>query len=583
MYKKTFFLVLVLILISSNLMFANQPSIAERIKATWADRLPNAVVFSEGLASVKVNNKFGFMDGNGKMVIQPKYDLALNFSEGFAAVSTGNKAHYIDKAGKEYFKDKFNLTASFYKGYGVAYKNNKAGLIDKSGKLVLNHEFDYIAPSDAFVKGMAVVMKNGKYGLIDLKTKKYVLELKHDSIWQMPLEKGEGVLIAAANNKTGVYDLAGKAIVPMQYENAAVFGSFLGGMVNGKATVYNAALRKKIFEQPAKTFEMSFETRNVVKLILDSKSGILSSTGKVLVPIKFSDITILNLEQNLYGALDDGKLSVYNDKGSLIVPPTSNSSAVHVKKDEFFFLPLGITIFDRDLVMVTHQGELSDAELQEKSNELMRWPVTFYDMQGKVYMRNVLTKAGISYGDYEYTMNDGKIGLSKKGGAELLSAKYEDVVYNGQLLIVKENGYYTILDRKTLAPVSKPFTYLYAANGAMTAGTLNQKTNKEQYNIILSNGKLLLDKNYADIYVKKLPSGYKWVEVDSTDNDSYKIDKVCILDAHNKLIVALTDGEEVYETYGANKEVYFVVVKDKNLKTSPLSVYNSKGKLIFKR
>lgn len=43
--------------------------------------------FHEGIAAVRVDDKWGFIDTNGKMIIEPKYYLANDFSEGLASVS----------------------------------------------------------------------------------------------------------------------------------------------------------------------------------------------------------------------------------------------------------------------------------------------------------------------------------------------------------------------------------------------------------------------------------------------------------------------------------------------------------------
>ena len=55
--------------------------------------------FSKGLAAVKINGKFGFIDKTGKMVFEPQFDKALSFSEGLAAV-TINDEEYIDPTGR---------------------------------------------------------------------------------------------------------------------------------------------------------------------------------------------------------------------------------------------------------------------------------------------------------------------------------------------------------------------------------------------------------------------------------------------------------------------------------------------------
>ena len=52
--------------------------------------------FSEGLATVKLNDKYGYIDKTGKEIIPCKYNDAWNFSEGFAKVALNGKYGYID-------------------------------------------------------------------------------------------------------------------------------------------------------------------------------------------------------------------------------------------------------------------------------------------------------------------------------------------------------------------------------------------------------------------------------------------------------------------------------------------------------
>ncbi len=43
--------------------------------------------FSEGLAAVRVDGKWGYIDASGEMVIEPQFVLASDFSGGIAAVT----------------------------------------------------------------------------------------------------------------------------------------------------------------------------------------------------------------------------------------------------------------------------------------------------------------------------------------------------------------------------------------------------------------------------------------------------------------------------------------------------------------
>lgn len=56
--------------------------------------------FSEGLAAVNVDHKWGFIDAMGKLVIPFTYDSVSDFKNGKAKAMIGNRTFYIDKAGK---------------------------------------------------------------------------------------------------------------------------------------------------------------------------------------------------------------------------------------------------------------------------------------------------------------------------------------------------------------------------------------------------------------------------------------------------------------------------------------------------
>ena len=65
----------------------------------------DAGYFSDGLAYVKVNDKFGFIDTKGNMVIPAIYDYADDFFEGLTYVKVNDERGYIDKRGVQYWED----------------------------------------------------------------------------------------------------------------------------------------------------------------------------------------------------------------------------------------------------------------------------------------------------------------------------------------------------------------------------------------------------------------------------------------------------------------------------------------------
>jgi hypothetical protein len=55
---------------------------------------------SEGLFPVKSGGRWGYIDKQGKIVINPQFDRAWDFLGGLAWVMIGDKLGYIDKEGK---------------------------------------------------------------------------------------------------------------------------------------------------------------------------------------------------------------------------------------------------------------------------------------------------------------------------------------------------------------------------------------------------------------------------------------------------------------------------------------------------
>lgn len=62
--------------------------------------------FSEGLAAVKVGDRYAYIDKMGKVVIEPQFDEAGAFSEGLARVRVDNKWRYINANGQFLQADK---------------------------------------------------------------------------------------------------------------------------------------------------------------------------------------------------------------------------------------------------------------------------------------------------------------------------------------------------------------------------------------------------------------------------------------------------------------------------------------------
>jgi hypothetical protein len=64
--------------------------------------------FSEGLARVSMGDKFGFINKNGEVVIEFRYDDAKNFANGLAAVKSNGLWGFVDRNGNQVIEPQFD-------------------------------------------------------------------------------------------------------------------------------------------------------------------------------------------------------------------------------------------------------------------------------------------------------------------------------------------------------------------------------------------------------------------------------------------------------------------------------------------
>jgi hypothetical protein len=99
-----------------------------------------AYSFSEGLAAVEIDGKFGFIDTSGRVVIEPKFeDLPdMYFSDGLAKVKLEGKYGYIDRTGAIVIEPKaeYEFASAFKNGLAQLTLNGNYMYFDKTGKVV---------------------------------------------------------------------------------------------------------------------------------------------------------------------------------------------------------------------------------------------------------------------------------------------------------------------------------------------------------------------------------------------------------------------------------------------------------------
>jgi len=120
-----------------------------------------------GLSIAGKNNKIGYVNEAGTVIIPLLYDEGLTFSEGYTAVRIGTVWTYFDSTGKKMSDEQFNDAQSFHNGMAAVMKNKRYGYIDTKGSTVINYQF---SNARAFAEGVAPVEnEKGLWGYINTK------------------------------------------------------------------------------------------------------------------------------------------------------------------------------------------------------------------------------------------------------------------------------------------------------------------------------------------------------------------------------------------------------------------------------
>jgi formylglycine-generating enzyme len=171
--------------------------------------------FNEGRASVKRDNKWGYINKTGQAVIPFRFDDCKGFKDGLATVKMNNNWGIIEKNGRWICQAKYDMVDLFNDGLAVVILNEKYGVINKEGKEVIVPEYSFIS---AFHEDLASVRVGNKYGFID-KSGQQVIPLLFDYAWGF----SEGLAAVCLDKKWGYIDKNNQKVIPFIYDYAESF------------------------------------------------------------------------------------------------------------------------------------------------------------------------------------------------------------------------------------------------------------------------------------------------------------------------------------------------------------------------
>jgi RHS repeat-associated protein len=242
--------------------------------------------FREGLAIVKLgDNNFVYINTTGKIVISPpqKWTLFDDFSEGLARVIVDQKYGYINQTGKIVISSKFNEAHSFSEKLAAVKIGNKWGYIDKSGKTIIAPQF---VEANSFSEELAAVKIGNKWGYIDKFGKTIIAPqfVEANSF-------SEKLAAVKIGNKWGYIDKSGKTIIAPLFDRALRFSNKLALVTVGYKESYIAPTGKVVIPLNFSAVEPFVESfsEGLALVKIGEKWGYIDLEGKIAILPQFDE------------------------------------------------------------------------------------------------------------------------------------------------------------------------------------------------------------------------------------------------------------------------------------------------------
>ena len=164
---------------------------------------------------VKKNNQWSWMYlmGSGEVSSLEQYSVVDVFNEGLALVKRNGKFGYINETMKEVIPCIYDKADAFMHGIAIVENGGKFGALNTKGELVI--PFDYLILADLSMFGPTLLMaiKERLWGVINKKNQ-VVVPFEYDEVMTMG-----GIVTVTKQSKKGLYDHNGQLIVPVVYDD----------------------------------------------------------------------------------------------------------------------------------------------------------------------------------------------------------------------------------------------------------------------------------------------------------------------------------------------------------------------------
>ena len=236
--------------------------------------------------SLYSNDKWGVIDNNAKIIIEPTYSEMITIPD-------NNKDVFICTENVDYENDTYTTKVLDSKNKQIMSEYSKIQAIENFDKY---NNLWYEANVLKF-------QKDEKYGLINLEGK-ILLDAEYDDIYSL---KGvENSIIIVKDTKMGLVDNKGKEVIPVEYSEIESLGENTNLYIVKDEENYGIYKKTEMKYQEIK----ALNSKNIYCVKENNKYMVINDEGEELIDFKFDDIkqikdNMIIFELNKkYGAYD---------------------------------------------------------------------------------------------------------------------------------------------------------------------------------------------------------------------------------------------------------------------------------------
>jgi len=163
----------------------------------------------------------GVIDRTGTLVVEPRFGRAFHFQEGTAAVMVDGKWGFIDRRGEYVIEPRFDEASPFQEGRANVRIGKQWGFIDRKGDFAVEPVYDYVGHFSEGLGNVAVSNPKGEgwiRGFVDMNGREVIKpQYRHTG------EFSEGYVAVRTEDLWGYIDRDGNQKIPYQFKTAGPF------------------------------------------------------------------------------------------------------------------------------------------------------------------------------------------------------------------------------------------------------------------------------------------------------------------------------------------------------------------------